>query len=55
MDIRCTNCGALLAKDFHGEYIEIKCRKCKMTNIADRNHIYLTTNRSVAYSSYERE
>ena len=42
MDIRCRNCDTLLARDFNGEYIEIKCRKCGQYNVADNKETLLT-------------
>jgi len=31
-EIRCYNCNALLARQFDGSFIEIKCRRCKHIN-----------------------
>lgn len=54
MDIRCAYCNSLLAKDFQGNYVEIKCRKCKATNVCDGNVTLLTNTHKSDYSDWNR-
>lgn len=50
MNIRCKKCDKLLAKDFSGEYIELKCPRCGAFNITDRNATHLTDPYKSSYS-----
>ena len=35
IDIRCTQCGRLLVRNFEGRYAEFKCPKCGAINVVD--------------------
>jgi len=53
-EIRCYKCNALLAKQFNGISIEIKCRRCKNINKIGCNDTGLQNNEEGFTNSFTR-